>query len=106
MNISRRDFFKFASVATASFALSNFAETATALSKAPVIGSKEVSANTAGSKATVYFTKKIDSEHLIKLYDLLTNSPRLKPGDSAILNRCFKAKSYSVSCMDRCPNPI
>lgn len=73
MDISRRDFFKFAGVATASFALSNFAETATALAQAPVIGSKEVSANTAGSKATVYFTKKIDSEHLIKLYDLISD---------------------------------
>ena len=37
--------------------------------QAPVVGSKNVTGeNYVGSAAKVYFTKKIDAEHLIKLY--------------------------------------
>ena len=44
--------------------------------QAPVIGSQRVSKNAegAGSHAKVYFTKHIDAEHLIKLYDLINES--------------------------------
>ena len=40
--------------------------------QAPVIGSKNVTGeNFSGSAAKVYFTKKIDAEHLIKLYKMI-----------------------------------
>ena len=40
--------------------------------QAPVIGSKNVTGESyAGSAAKVYFTKKIDAEHLIKLYKMI-----------------------------------
>lgn len=40
--------------------------------QAPVVGSKNVTGtNYTGSAAKVYFTKKIDAEHLIKLYKLI-----------------------------------
>lgn len=40
--------------------------------QAPVIGSKDVTGtNYTGSAAKVYYTKKIDAEHLIKLYKLI-----------------------------------
>ena len=42
------------------------------LTQAPVIGSKNVTGtNYSGSAAKVYFTKKIDAESLIKLYNLI-----------------------------------
>ena len=40
----------------------------------PVIGSKRVEPGKyRGSAAKVYFTRKIDAEHLIKLYNLVNN---------------------------------
>ena len=40
--------------------------------QAPVIGSKNVTGeNYQGSAAKVYFTKKIDADHLIKLYNMI-----------------------------------
>lgn len=43
--------------------------------QAPVIGSKNVTGeNYTGTAAKVYFTKKIDSAHLIKLYGLINES--------------------------------
>ncbi|MBQ7476601.1 MAG: DUF362 domain-containing protein [Selenomonadaceae bacterium] len=43
--------------------------------QAPVIGSKNVTGeNYTGTAAKVYFTKKIDSEHLIKLYQFINES--------------------------------
>ncbi len=40
--------------------------------QAPVVGSKNVTGeNYKGSAAKVYFTKKIDAEHLIKLYKMV-----------------------------------
>ena len=40
--------------------------------QAPVVGSKNVTGtNYSGSAAKVYFTKKIDAEHLIKLYKMI-----------------------------------
>ena len=43
--------------------------------QAPVIGSKNVTGtNYTGSAAKVYFTKKIDTEHLIKLYKMINEN--------------------------------
>ena len=40
--------------------------------QAPVVGCKRVAkTDNAGSHSKVYFTKHIDAEHLIKLYDLM-----------------------------------
>ncbi len=39
----------------------------------PVIGSKQITGKAVGSTAKVYFTKHIDAEHLIKLYNLVNN---------------------------------
>ncbi|MCD8339682.1 MAG: DUF362 domain-containing protein [Burkholderiales bacterium] len=39
----------------------------------PVIGSKQITGKATGSTAKVYFTKHIDAEHLIKLYNLVNN---------------------------------
>lgn len=43
--------------------------------QAPVVGCKRVAkTDNAGSHAKVYFTKHIDAEHLINLYDLINES--------------------------------
>ena len=43
--------------------------------QAPVVGSKNVTGtNYQGSAAKVYFTKKIDAEHLIKLYKMINEN--------------------------------
>ncbi len=76
MDISRRDLFKFAGVAAVGAAVGQFGvgEAAKAkkilkLNAAPVVGSKNVTGTRyAGTAAKVYFTDKIDAEHLIKLY--------------------------------------
>ena len=67
-NFSRRDFFKLAGMTAMGAMLSNIGMSK-ALAQAPVIGSKEITAKTAGSKAKVYFTKHIDANHLLKLYE-------------------------------------
>ena len=43
----------------------------TEFKQAPVVGSKRVDAAAPGTKAKVYFTRTIDAEHLIKLYNLV-----------------------------------
>ena len=72
-SVSRRDFFKVAGSAVLGAAAYSITGTFPKVSaQAPVIGSTQVtSANTVGSKAKVYFTKTIDADHLIKLYDLI-----------------------------------
>ena len=70
MGISRRDFVKLAGTAAVGAALSNFGGVGKVLAQAPVVGSTDVTGgSTAGSAAKVYFTKQIDAEHLIRLYD-------------------------------------
>ena len=45
------------------------------IAQAPVVGCKRVAkTDNAGSHAKVYFTKHIDAEHLIKLYNLINES--------------------------------
>ncbi len=58
--ISRRDFVKMAGVATAGVALYNF-------------GGESVGAQSSGEKSKVYFTKNIDAEHLIQLYQKINS---------------------------------
>ena len=72
-DLSRRDFFKVAGTAVLSAAAFGITGgLSSAFAQAPVIGStKMTTSNTVGSKAKVYFTKHIDAEHLIKLYDLI-----------------------------------
>ena len=79
-DISRRDFFKLAGVTAAVAVAGNFSITEAEKNKtikltrqAPVIGSKLVANNVSGSIAKVYFTKNIDAEHLIKLYNLIND---------------------------------
>ena len=76
-NISRRDFFKLAGTVAAGAVLSGtIGVNRTAMAQAPVIGSVDVTGEKAlaGSKAKVYFTKHIDADHLIKLYDRISES--------------------------------
>lgn len=72
-SVSRRDFFKVAGSAVLGAAAYSITGTFPKVSaQAPVIGSTQVtSGNTVGSRAKVYFTKTIDADHLIKLYDLI-----------------------------------
>lgn len=70
MGISRRDFVKLAGTAAVGAALSSFGGVEKVLAQAPVVGSADVtSGSTTGSTAKVYFTKQLDAEHLIRLYD-------------------------------------
>ena len=80
MEISRRDLFKMAGAAAVTAAVGTISQKAEAaakinISQAPVIGSKNVTGtNYSGSAAKVYFTKKIDAEHLIKLYKMVNDN--------------------------------
>ena len=78
MEISRRSFFKIAGVAAVGAAIGKFglpaatAENFPKLNAAPVVGSKNVTGEKfSGTAAKVYFTKKIDAPHLIKLYKMI-----------------------------------
>ena len=72
MDISRRDFFKLAGTAVVAAAggLTFTNDTHVAMAQAPTVGSKLVKNGTSGA-AKVYFTKTIDSNHLIKLYNMI-----------------------------------
>ncbi len=77
MDISRRNLFKMAGVAAMGAAVSQFNVAQAAkpkkilkLNAAPVVGSRNVTGtNYTGTAAKVYFTDKIDADHLIKLYN-------------------------------------
>ena len=79
MNITRRDLFKFAGVAAVGAAVGQLGTTQASaaaktlkLNAAPVVGSRNVTGtNYTGSAAKVYFTRVIDAQHLIKLYNLI-----------------------------------
>lgn len=68
-SITRRSFLKLAGSAALGVALGK-ANILPAMAQAPVVGSKETPAapDQPGSYAKVYYTKHIDAEHLIKLY--------------------------------------
>lgn len=75
MNISRRDFMKLAGAAAAGVALSGIEGVDKVLAQAPVVGSAEVTdSSSSGSVAKVYYTKHIDTTHLIRLYDKINES--------------------------------
>ena len=68
---SRREFMKLAGVAAVGAMVGNLGDKV--MAQAPVIGSQEVGAGElAGSRAKVYFTKHIDADHLIQLYDRIS----------------------------------
>lgn len=75
-NITRRNFFKMAGSMAVGLAASQLTSLSPAMAQAPIIGSRDLtnSKNTKGSYAKVYFTKYIDAQHLIKLYDLINES--------------------------------
>lgn len=75
-NFTRRNFFKMASSVAMGLAIFPFVNFTPAFAQAPVIGSKDFTnlKNINGSYAKVYFTKYIDAEHLINLYDLINES--------------------------------
>ena len=70
--MNRRDFVKMTGAAAAGIAISQISGLKTAFAQAPVIGSTYMpKGGGKGSCAKVYFTKHIDVEHLIKLYDII-----------------------------------
>lgn len=73
--MKRRDFLKSAGLATAVLATGGIMNINKICAQAPVVGSSRVSQTTAaGSHAKVYFTRHIDAEHLIKLYNLINEA--------------------------------
>lgn len=71
--MNRRDFLKTAGAAATVLAAGGVMNLDKVFAQAPVIGSTRITkeAAGAGSHAKVYFTKHIDAEHLIKLYNLI-----------------------------------
>ena len=70
MDINRRDFFKLAGAAAVA-AVGNMSLNV-GHAQAPVIGSTPVKKGT-GSSAKVYYSKKIDAAHLLKLYGMIND---------------------------------
>ena len=72
--LTRRDFLKLAGAAAISAAAFSLPDFGRAYAQAPVIGSKLLKAPLAnGSCAKVYFTRHIDAEHMVKLYELINS---------------------------------
>ena len=79
MELTRKNFFKMAGVAALTAAVGNFstqpveaAKKILKLNAAPVVGSKNVTGtNFTGTAAKVFFTNKLDADHLIKLYGMV-----------------------------------
>lgn len=72
--LTRRDFLKLAGTAAISAAAFSLPDFGRAYAQAPVIGSRQLKAPlAAGSSAKVYFTKHIDAEHFVKLYELVNS---------------------------------
>lgn len=74
--MKRRDFLKLAGLNSAVVATGGLMSMDKLLAQAPVIGSTklETGMQSVGSHAKVYFTKKIDAQHLIMLYNLINES--------------------------------
>lgn len=74
--ITRRDFLKVAGTAVAGAAAYNLQGLHQVLADDPALGSQKVVAGkvSSGSGARVYFTRHIDSEHLLKLYNLINEN--------------------------------
>lgn len=72
--LTRRDFLKLAGTAAISAAAFSLPDFGRAYAQAPVIGSRQLKAPlAAGSCAKVYFTRHIDAEHMVKLYELINS---------------------------------
>lgn len=75
--LSRKDFLKLAGFTVLGLAACKFGDVATQTAAGagqPVIGSRQLKAPlAAGSSAKVYFTKHIDAEHFVKLYELVNS---------------------------------
>ena len=72
--LTRRDFLKLAGAAAISAAAFSLPDFCRAYAQAPVIGSRQLKAPlAAGSSAKVYFTRHIDAEHMVKLYELINS---------------------------------
>lgn len=72
--LTRRDFLKLAGTAAISAAAFSLPDFGRAYAQAPVIGSRQLKAPlAAGSSAKVYFTRHIDAEHMVKLYELINS---------------------------------
>ena len=72
--LTRRDFLKLAGTAAISAAAFSLPDFGRAYAQAPVIGSRQLKAPlAAGSSAKVYFTRHIDAEHFVKLYELVNS---------------------------------
>ena len=72
--LTRRDFLKLAGTAAVSAAAFSLPDFGRVYAQAPVIGSRQLKAPlAAGSSAKVYFTKHIDAEHFVKLYELVNS---------------------------------
>ncbi len=89
MKITRRNLIKLAGVATLTAAIGKIALTdkateniatsstaqAASIIQAPIVGSKNVTGtNFSGEAAKVYFTRQIDAEHLIQLYQKINST--------------------------------
>ena len=74
--ITRRDFLKVAGTAVVGAAAYNLQGLHQVLADDPVLGSQKVAADRVSSysSARVYFTRHIDSEHLLKLYNLINEN--------------------------------
>ena len=74
--MKRRDFLKLAGLTSAVVATGGLMNMDKLLAQAPVVGSTklETGMQSVGSHAKVYFTKKIDAQHLIMLYNLINES--------------------------------
>lgn len=70
---TRRDFLKAAGTAVVGAAAYNLRGMQQVLAEDPAVGSQQVrgGSGSVGSRAKVYFTRHIDSEHLLKLYNLI-----------------------------------
>ncbi|AXL21637.1 DUF362 domain-containing protein [Megasphaera stantonii] len=72
-DISRRSFIKWGVAAAAGAVLSHGGFSGV-WAQAPVVGSRDVTDRTgSGSRAKVYFSKHIDADHLIRLYDKIND---------------------------------
>ena len=72
--LTRREFLKLAGTAAISAAAFSLPDFGRAYAQAPVIGSRQLKAPLAnGSCAKVYFTRHIDAEHMVKLYELINS---------------------------------
>lgn len=74
--MKRREFLKTAGLAVAGAAVGGLMNLDKVFAQAPVVGSTKVTKAAAGegSHAKVFFTKHLDAQHLVKLYDMINEA--------------------------------